>query len=169
MTHDNALIVCHNQALKSLWVIIMLEIQGECELEANREKIWPLLFDPETLITLIPGCLTLEEVEQGYYRGQIHIGIAGIGGTYDTSVRVVETNPPEYCLFSGEVIGKSGLITGKAEINLIELNSTCRIKYQVSGIITGALSKFNSRYVENIAQSFIKLGLSRLDQKIVSP
>lgn len=146
----------------------MLNVRGEYQLEANRVRIWPLLFDPSILVLLIPGCRSLEEVEHGYYRGQIQVGIAGVGGIYNTSVQVIETNPPKYCCFSGEVSGKSGLITGEAEIDLIDLDCECKIIYQASGIITGALSKINSRYLENIAQSFINMGLAKLARIIKS-
>lgn len=142
----------------------MLHIKGEYFLEANRDNIWPLLFDPSILVSLIPGCRSLEEVERGFFRGQIQIGIAAIGGKYETSVRVVETKPPEYCLFSGEVSGKSGLITGEAKLNLIDVDPKCQIIYQANGIISGALSKFDSRYFENIAQTFINHGLSKLER-----
>jgi carbon monoxide dehydrogenase subunit G len=168
MTHDNAQFVCHNQAYSSICANIMLQIHGECELEANRKDIWPLILDPDKLAILIPGCRSLEEQEQGYYRGRIQIGIAGLAGTYETFVRVVESIPPKYCRFSGEVYGKSGLITGDAELNLMNRGSSCRIKYNASGIVTGALSKINPQYINGIAQSFINLGISRLDRQFVS-
>jgi carbon monoxide dehydrogenase subunit G len=62
----------------------MVEIVGSYKLEASIEEVWPRIFDPQSLIGLIPGCQQLEQVSPNEYRGRIQVGIAAVSGTYDT-------------------------------------------------------------------------------------
>ena len=92
----------------------------------------------------------------------------GIRGSYNTHIYTVKSDPPKYCQYEGEVRGKSALITGDARINLSEDEDKCLVNYRAEGIITGALSHVNSRYIEGISQNLIKLGFRKMDRKLNS-
>ena len=144
----------------------LINISGNHIFGAPREKLWPLLFDPNNLMEIIPGCKSLEVNEKGNYHGKIQIGLAGISGNFITNIRIVDTDPPQFCRFSGEVSGSSGVITGSAEIILAEEDENCLIVYNANGIITGALGYFNPRYIEGITQTLIKHGLNKLERNL---
>jgi carbon monoxide dehydrogenase subunit G len=144
----------------------MIEIVGGHTLEAPIDEVWPLIFDPTSLMSLIPGCQKLEQVSPDEYRGQIQVGIAAVSGTYDTYVRVVERDPPHSCRFEGEISGVTGSIRGEAAFNLKEVDEGgSLIEYQAKGMITGALAKLSPRFVEGVAQTLIKLGLANLNKQ----
>ena len=145
----------------------MVEVVGSYMLEASIDEVWPLLFDPASLMSLIPGCQKFEQVGADEYRGQIQVGIAAISGTYDTYVRVVERDPPFRCRFEGEVRGATGIIRGEALFTLTEVEERYNlIEYQAKGLITGALAKLSPRFVEGVAQTLIKLGLANLNKQL---
>jgi len=56
----------------------MTKITGSYELEAAREIVWPRIYDPVSLMELIPGCQRLEKIGVDEYSGQIQIGVAGV-------------------------------------------------------------------------------------------
>jgi len=144
----------------------MIKISGSCELEAAREKVWPRIFDPISLMEMIPGCQRLERVGVDEYRGQIQIGVAGVSGTYDTYVTVVEQIPPGYCRFEGEVSGATGTIKGQASFQLKEVERNSQVTYEAQTIITGALAKLSPRFIEGTVQMLIKLGMARLNRQL---
>ena len=145
----------------------MVEIVGSYKLEASIEEVWPRIFDPQSLIGLIPGCQQLEQVSPNEYRGRIQVGIAAVSGTYDTYVKVVERDPPHRCRFEGEVSGATGSIQGATSFILKEVDEgDSLIEYQAKGMITGALAKLSPRFVEGVAQTLIKLGLANLNKQL---
>ncbi len=145
----------------------MVEVVGSYMLEAPIDEIWPHIFDPKSLMSLIPGCQQLEQVSTDEYRGRIQVGIAAVSGTYDTYVRVVEHAPPHRCRFKGEISGATGTIKGEASFTLKEVEECNNlIEYQAKGIITGALAKLSPRFVEGVAQTLIKLGLANLNKQL---
>lgn len=144
----------------------MIRLTGSYKFGVSREIVWPHIFDPKFLVDIIPGCESLDYTGEGEYTGKMRLGLAGISGIYNTRILIVESDPPRYCRYDGEVNGKSGLISGEAKIYLSEDEDRCLIDYQANGIITGALSHFNLRFIEGIAQTLIKHGLAKMDRKI---
>lgn len=144
----------------------MIRLTGNFKFGVSREIVWPHIFDPKFLVDIIPGCESLNYIGEGEYTGKIRLGLAGISGSYNTRILIVESDPPRYCSYDGEVNDKSGLISGEAKIYLSEDEDRCLIDYQANGIITGALSHFNPRFIEGIAQTLIKHGLIKMDRKI---
>jgi carbon monoxide dehydrogenase subunit G len=146
----------------------MVEIVGSYKLEASIDEVWPCIFDPISLMSLIPGCQQLEQVSPDEYRGQIQVAVAAVGGTYDSRVRVVERDSPHRCRFEGEVSGSAGRVRGSASFILreVEGQNNSLIEYQAKGMITGALAKLNPRYVEGIARTLINQGLVTLNQRL---
>lgn len=146
----------------------MIIIQGTHTLQATREELWPHLFDPGSLLEMIPGCYQLTKVNDHEYKGELRIGLAGVSGNYSTTVRLMDVKPPEYCAFDGEISGSSGEIKGEASFYLVQTDEGTRIDYLARGIISGALGKLAPRFIEGVVKTLINLGLERLDRRIRS-
>ena len=143
-----------------------MRISGSRTLGAPRSKVWPLLLDPSTLIKLIPGCLSLEQFDQSNYRGQIQLGVAAIGGTYEVSASLVEQHAPETCRFEGQISGPTGTMTGNAVLRLKEVENNTSLHYEVQVTIVGALATIPTHFIQGVAKTLIDQGLSRLNQKL---
>jgi carbon monoxide dehydrogenase subunit G len=149
-----------------LWGTSMIEIKGSYRLAAPRERVWPVIFDPNALMGLIPGCNHLEQTSPDEYRGQVKVGIASVSGTYNMFVKVVRSEPPEFCQFEGEISGPTGLIKGTAFFTLNEVEEKSVIGFQAQSLVTGALGKLSYRFIEGVVQTFIKVGLANLDKQL---
>jgi carbon monoxide dehydrogenase subunit G len=148
-------------------VSFMIKIMGSYQLEAPIDKVWPRIFDPQSLMSLIPGCQQLQQVGPDEYRGQIQVGVAAVSGIYDTYVKVLKHDPPHQCCFEGEVSGSTGTIKGEASFTLKEVEQVnSYIEYEAKGMITGALAKLSPRFVEGIARTLINLGLANLNKQL---
>lgn len=145
----------------------MLTVSGRHSLPATPETIWRRIFDPQSLAILIPGCQQLEQVGPDEYRGIIRVGIAAVGGTYSTQVRITEQRAPDYCAFTGTVDGPTGTIQGHVSFTLTPRADDCtELAYQGQAIISGALGSLASRLVESVAQTLLKQGLDRFDEQL---
>lgn len=143
-----------------------MKISGCHNLEAPRSKVWPLLLDPNSLIRLIPGCRQLEQVSPGEYHGQIQLGVAGVGGTYEVFAKVTDQQAPDSCRFEGQITGPTGTVTGNAVLRLDEVKSTTSLDYEVQAMVTGGLASIPSHFIEGIARTLIDQGLSQLNSQL---
>lgn len=145
----------------------MLKISGSYQLQAPIQVVWPRIFDPQSLMSLIPGCQQLEQVAPDEYHGCIQLGIAAVSGTYHTCVKVLQRDPPRFCHFEGEISGPTGIVTGAVSFTLTEVAERhSQIDYQAQALITGALAQLNSRFIEGIARTLINHGLANLNKQL---
>lgn len=145
----------------------MFQVAGNHTLDAPRAEVWPRIFDPSTLMNLIPGCDDLEETSPGTYVAHIHVGFAGITGIYRSEVRILEQSPPERCSFFGELSGPTGIASGNAAFRLDAAGEATQVSYEITGQISGALARLPPHMLEGAIGALIKRGLSMLNEQIL--
>jgi len=141
-----------------------MKIAGQSTLDAAAESIWPLIFDPRTLLQLLPGCEQVEQVAPDEYRGRMTLRAPAIAGTYETWVKVLKYEAPSFCQIQGEAAGSSGSVRGQASFTLRPDAQQTRIEYQGDAQIGGPLAGMNPRFAEGVAQMLIRQGLARLPE-----
>ena len=141
-----------------------MKIAGQSTLDAAADSIWPLIFDPRTLLQLLPGCEQVEQVAPDEYRGRLTLRIPAIAGTYETWVKVLKYEAPSFCQIQGEATGASGSVRGQASFSLQPQAQQTRIEYQGDALIGGPLAGMNPRFAEGVAQMLIRQGLARLPE-----
>ncbi len=143
-----------------------MHIAGSYDLDAPAERIWPLIFDPAELLQMIPGCEQIEQISPGEYHGRLNLRVAAVGGTFQTTLKIIDQQPPSYARFEGEVVGPGGIINGQAVFRLIEAQQRTTLTYEGQALITGPLGNLNSRLVEGVAQALIHQGLDKLNTRL---
>jgi uncharacterized protein len=141
-----------------------MKIAGQSILDATAESIWPLIFDPRMLLQLLPGCEQVEQVAPDEFRGRLTLHVPAIAGSYDTWVKVLQSEAPSFCQIEGEASGSSGSVRGQASFSLQPEAQQTRITYQGDAQIGGLLAGMNPRFAEGVAQMLIRQGLARLPE-----
>jgi carbon monoxide dehydrogenase subunit G len=144
-----------------------MRISGQATLDAPRENIWPLIFDPRSLLELLPGCEDISQTAPDEYAARLNLRVPAVAGAYAAKVRVLDAVPPAAgapasCRFEGEASGPAGRIAGNASFTLAEDGPATRIDYAGDAAITGPLAGMNPRFTEGIARTFISQGLAKL-------
>ena len=143
-----------------------MKVNGSYTLDATHVEVWPHIFDPAELASLIPGCQRLEQVSPDEYHGTFMMWLSAISGAYETTVRVLEREEPARCRFEGEVTGPTGRVTGTATFWLAENNDQTLLTYEAQGILSGALGTDRPRFVEGVAKTLINQGLDKLNRDL---
>jgi carbon monoxide dehydrogenase subunit G len=143
-----------------------MKITGSYTLHAPAEQVWPLIHDPTSLVSLIPGCDRLEAVGPNEYRGQMQIALPAVAGRYETCVKLLDA-PAPYCIrLNGEIRGPAGAISGSAAFRLTVAGDHSLLEYEAQGMISGPLSRMDGRIAEGAARSLLNQGLASLDQQL---
>jgi carbon monoxide dehydrogenase subunit G len=143
-----------------------VNVRGHATVDAPRAVVFAAICDPRTLLEIIPGCREISQVSEDEYRGRIAMRLPAIVGTYDTVVRLVETDPPAFGAFDGRVDGRAGGITGRASFRLAETDVGTTIDYEGTGVVSGPLARLDSRFVESLARGLIDEGIARLGRRL---
>ncbi|MCX6030173.1 MAG: carbon monoxide dehydrogenase subunit G [Chloroflexi bacterium] len=143
-----------------------MKVAGSHTLHAAAEQVWPLISDPASLISLIPGCDKLEPAGLNEYRGQMQIALPAVAGRYETYVKLLDTTAP-YCIrLDGEIRGPAGAVRGSAVFHLTAAGAQSLLEYEAQGMVTGPLSHMDGRLAESVARSLVNRGLADLDHRL---
>jgi uncharacterized protein len=143
-----------------------MQVTGHATLDAPREAVFAAICDPAALLEIIPGCQEIHQVSPEEYRGRISIRLPAIVGSYDTTVRLVETDEPAYGAFEGRIEGRVGSIAGDASFRLADVEGGTLVEYRGSGVVSGPLARLDARFLEGLASSLIGEGLVRLGKRL---
>jgi uncharacterized protein len=144
-----------------------MKLSGSHTFNAPREKVWAMLNDIEALRTLIPGVESLEEVEPNTYKGVAKIGVAGIKGEYNGTVKLTDINAPTSYRLIGEGRGKPGHVKGEGTIELSsETPEQTLLRYNGDVQVGGMIASVGQRLIEGAAKLLINQGMKALAQRV---
>jgi carbon monoxide dehydrogenase subunit G len=139
-----------------------MKIAGSYNLDVPREHLWRLIFDPAVLLQWIPGCEQIEQAGNDVYRGRITLRLPAVSGSFDTSFKIVESEPPSFCRFEGEASGASGSVKAQGTFRLRDEGPCTVVEVDCEAQVGRPLASINPRFMEGVAQMFIRQGLERL-------
>lgn len=131
-----------------------MDITGEYQIMAPREQVWRALNDPDVLARCIPGCESMERVDDNEFSAKVASKIGPVKAKFNCKVLLSELNPPASYTLRGEGQGGvAGFAQGSADVELSEqgpeqtqLNYTAQLK------IGGKLAQVGSRLVAGVTR-----------------
>ena len=130
---------------------------------APRAQVWQTLLDPTSLRAVIPGCESIEAVDDETFKARIRVNIAGIGGIYDAEIRIFDRKEPESLRLSGRGAGKLGFGQGEAVVKLAETESGKTIlSYEYGADIGGRVAAFGQRMLDGVVRVLLAGFFDRL-------
>ena len=145
-----------------------MKVTGGATLDAPRAAVFAAICDAGTLLEVIPGCQAIEQVSADEYRGRISLRLPAIVGTYDTVVRLAESEPPAWGVLEGRLDGRVGTIAGRATFRLAEDGPRTIVTYDGTAVVSGPLARLDSRFIEGLARSMVNDGLVRLGRRLAA-
>jgi len=145
-----------------------MRIEGTHTFAAPREKVWPLLLDPDILASVLPGCQQLEKVSDNQFKGVLKIRVGPIQGTFDGVVTLSNISAPtSYDLeISGR--GAPGYVSGNGSLQLAVDNGATVMQYQGDAQVGGKLASVGQRLLDSSARAIVRQSLEGLDRQVMA-
>jgi carbon monoxide dehydrogenase subunit G len=140
-----------------------MKVEGTQQIRALRERVFQLLTDPEILRRCIPGCESLEKIEQDTYTATIKAGIGAIKGTFTGTVRLEDMRVPEHYRITVDGKGSTGFVKGSGDFNLEEEDGGTVIKYSGEMQVGGPIAGVGQRMVQAAAKMMAGKFFTTLD------
>jgi carbon monoxide dehydrogenase subunit G len=122
-----------------------MKIEGDFEVEAPRGEVWEKIRDPQVMGASIPGCDTVEQVDETSYRAQVAVKVGPIKARFNLLVEVLEEQPEHTILSrtSGEEGTRASVVNSDNVVRLSDTDSGgTRVDYVADVSVTGRLGKF---------------------------
>ncbi len=131
-----------------------MDMRGEVEIGAEREKVWDALNDPDVLRRSITGCESLEKTGDDTFAAKVRSKIGPVSAVFTGDVRITDAHPPERYTIQGEGKGgAAGFAKGGADVALEALNpDLTRLTYDARADVGGKLAQLGARLVQGTAK-----------------
>tara|TARA_A100001037_G_C15151719_1_gene639724 strand:+ start:6840 stop:7415 length:576 start_codon:yes stop_codon:yes gene_type:complete len=130
-----------------------MDMTGEYNIPAPREKVWEALNDAEILKASVPGCETLEKVSDTEFTATVMAKVGPVRAKFNGRVTLSDMDPPNGYTISGEGQGgAAGFGKGGAKVSLSEGDGGTVLRYEANASVGGKMAQIGSRVVEGVAK-----------------
>lgn len=155
-----------------------MDMSGERRIPASREKVWAALNTPETLRTSIPGCETLERLEDDSLKATASVKVGPISAKFAGKVQLLDLDPPNGYRIEGEGQGGvAGFAKGGAVVKLVADGAETILSYEVKAQVGGKIAQLGARLIDATAKQMADAFFDRFtatvaaaeDEVVVAP
>jgi carbon monoxide dehydrogenase subunit G len=130
--------------------------QGEYRIGAEIQAVWQALNDPEVLRASIPGCESIEQIDEANLQASVRAKVGPVNAVFKAAIALSDVQEPHSYTLSGEVKGGAGVAKGEARVQLAEVSdegqtAATLLTYQVQASVGGKLAQIGSRLVDGAA------------------
>lgn len=131
-----------------------MEMTGERQIPASRERVWAALNDPAVLKASIPGCESLTKETDTEMRALVGVKIGPIFARFNGRVQLTDLDPPRGYRISGDGQGgTAGFAKGGATVTLDEDDAGATLlKYTVQAQVGGKIAQLGARLIDASAK-----------------
>ena len=146
-----------------------MDMTGEYNISASRQKVWEALNDPEVLKASVPGCETLEKVSDTEFTATVMAKVGPVRAKFKGRVTLSDLDPPNGYTISGEGQGgAAGFGKGGAKISLTTENGGTVLRYEANASVGGKMAQIGSRVVEGVAKKMADDFFSTFVEQVTS-
>ncbi len=126
-----------------------MEVNGEYQIEAEREVVWAALNDDNILRQAIPGCESLERISDTDLDARVKLKIGPVAVKLSAKIMLKDLNPPHGYTISGDGKGgPAGFVKGDARVSLEDVGGATLLRYDVDTRLGGKLAQLGSRMID---------------------
>jgi carbon monoxide dehydrogenase subunit G len=148
-----------------------MEMNNSRIIPAPVARVWDALNDPIILKDSLPGCESLERVDDSTYKAVISAKIGPVSARFSGTMRIAESTPPTgYTLsFEGKG-GPAGFASGEARVTLAPAaNNATTLHYAVNAKVGGKIAQIGSRLIDGAAAKLADDFFVRFSERLSPP
>jgi hypothetical protein len=147
-----------------------MDINGEFEIPASRQRVWEALNDPDVLAQCIPGCESIERESDTELLAKMKAKIGPVKARFESHISLSNLDPPNSYTLSGEGKGgPAGFGKGSADVTLADSGANTMLSYTATLQVGGKLAQVGSRLVGGAARKIANDFFSKFAELVSQP
>lgn len=129
-----------------------MKLTDQCILPALPEAVWRALNDPVVLQACLPGCKSLEMLDDRHFESTVQIRVGPVAATFKGNVELSDLDPPKaYTIVGSGSAGAVGFAKVTARVHLEAQGDATALVYDADVEIGGKLMSVGSRLIQSAA------------------
>lgn len=145
-----------------------MEMQGCQRITASREAVWAALNDPEILRACIPGCQSLEMIDDATMKATVKLKVGVVSASFNGEVTLKDIDAPNGYRIEGEGKGGvAGFASGGADVRLVAIDeTTTELHYDCQARVGGKIAQMGSRLIDSTARKLAGQFFTNFNEKV---
>jgi uncharacterized protein len=130
-----------------------MDMNGEYQIAAPRQRVWEALNDPEILRQCIPGCEEIVKLSDVEWTAKVTAKVGPVKAKFGGKVTLSDLDPPNGYTITGEGTGgAAGFAKGGAAVKLVDQGDGTVLTYTVKAQVGGKLAQIGSRLIDGASR-----------------
>tara|TARA_B100001540_G_scaffold308714_1_gene323817 strand:+ start:1428 stop:1997 length:570 start_codon:yes stop_codon:yes gene_type:complete len=129
-----------------------MKLTGSYQINADKQKVWEALNDPEILKQAIPGCEEFKKNSDTEFTATATNKIGPFNASFTGDIELKDLNPPNSYKIIGSGNSLVGFASGEAEVKLETIDNGTRLDYAVEANVGGKIAQVGSRLIDITAK-----------------
>jgi carbon monoxide dehydrogenase subunit G len=144
-----------------------MELTGQVQINAPRDKVWQALNDAATLMACIPGCESVEMTSQTERHVRVLVKAGPVRARFVGRITLSEVVAGSGCVMTFEGSGgNAGMATGRSSVALSDQDGGTLVRYTASAAVGGKLGQIGARMLDSAAKQMADQFFTRLGQSL---
>ena len=132
-----------------------MNLEGQYEIQADRESVWKLLMDPNVLAQCIPGCEEIVQNTPTQWSARILAKVGPVKARFDSNIQLTDLQEPaSLCIVGEGKGGAAGFASGSSKVILSSHNGNTILQYDSEVQLGGKLMQIGARLINSFARKF---------------
>lgn len=145
-----------------------MKLTGEHLFDADGQRLWRALLDPEVLAKTLPGTEKLERTGENEYRGTLTVKVGPVQGSFEGGVKLFDLDPPHGYRMEIEGRGAPGFLKGTGKLELEPRGAQTNLRYEIDAQVGGRVAAVGQRLIESSAKVITRQGLEGLERQLAA-
>ena len=130
-----------------------MELRGEVDIAASRQRVWQALNDPEVLVRCIPGCEEVRQLSPTETHVRVALKLGPVRARFVGKILMDDVVADQGCTLHFEGSGgAAGFARGESKVSLNERDAVTVLAYSASASIGGKLGQVGGRMIDASAK-----------------
>ena len=143
-----------------------MKLTGSYQINANKQKVWEALNDPEILKQAIPGCEEFKKNSDKKFTATATNKIGPFNASFTGDIELTDLNPPNSYKIIGSGNSPVGFVSGEAEVRLESVNDSTKLIYIVEANVGGKIAQVGSRLIDITAKKIADIFFKKFSELI---
>ena len=149
-------------------VVLLMKLTGSYQINADKQKVWEALNDPEILKQAIPGCEEFKKNSDTEFTATATNKIGPFNASFTGDIKLKENNAPHSYVIEGSGNSPVGFASGEAKVKLEDSEEGTKLSYEVEANVGGKIAQVGSRLIDMTAKKMADIFFKNFSDLITS-
>ncbi len=145
-----------------------MKIEGTHIFNGPREDVWNMFYDPNVLMSALPGASKMEMVNENEYKFDMNVRVGPVSGAFSGEMQLEDVQKPDSLTLKGGGRGAPGFLNGVGHVKFEDHEEGTLMAYEGEVNIGGALASVGQRMIDSVSKSMIRSGFATLDKALAA-